>query len=233
MLKDLPDFIPLLFILTTALTLLFFLGAVRKNTSPGKTLTLSAILLAWLGVHAILGIEKFYTVLNTLPPRFVLLIAPPLLAILVLFITKPGKRFINSFDLKILTQLHIVRVFVELIFLWLLLYRFIPKIMTFEGSNFDILAGVTAPLIVYFGLIKRRLSRTLMLVWNIIAMALLLNIVIIAVLSAPFPFQKFAFDQPNTAILYFPFVWLPCFIVPAVLFSHLVFIRRLSKGNPV
>jgi len=46
-------------------------------------------------------------------------------------------------------------------------------------------------------------------------------------LSAPSPIQKIAFEQPNIAILYFPFCWLPTFIVPIVLFSHLVAVRKL------
>jgi hypothetical protein len=55
----------------------------------------------------------------------------------------------------------------------------------------------------------------------------LLNIVINAVLSIPSPFQQFAFEQPNVAVLYFPFVWLPCCIVPIVLFAHLAAIKQL------
>jgi hypothetical protein len=69
----------------------------------------------------------------------------------------------------------------------------------------------------------------MILVWNFICLALLANIVINALLSTPFPFQQFAFDQPNIAILYFPFNWLPTFIVPVVLFGHLLSIRRLMK----
>jgi len=45
--------------------------------------------------------------------------------------------------------------------------------------------------------------------------------------------QLFAFDQPNIAILYFPFVWLPSFIVMTVLFSHLISIRRLVKNKKI
>ena len=67
----------------------------------------------------------------------------------------------------------------------------------------------------------------LVLMWNVICLLLLLNVVINAVLSAPFTFQQFAFDQPNVAILYFPFSWLPGFIVPIILFTHLVSIRRI------
>lgn len=47
--------------------------------------------------------------------------------------------------------------------------------------------------------------------------------------STPSPLQKFAFDQPSIAILYFPFSWLPTFIVPIVLLGHLVSIRQLLK----
>ena len=101
--------------------------------------------------------------------------------------------------------------------------------MTFGGRNFDIIAGITAPFIAYFGLTRQKLSRSLVLVWHFIALALLANITIIAVLSAPFFIQQFAFDQPNIAILYFPVSWLPTFIVPVVLFGHLVSIRQLLK----
>ena len=69
----------------------------------------------------------------------------------------------------------------------------------------------------------------MILLWNFIALVLLINIVVNAVLSAPFPFQQFAFDQPNIAVLYFPFVLLPAFIVPIVLFGHLVSIRQLVR----
>jgi hypothetical protein len=67
-------------------------------------------------------------------------------------------------------------------------------------------------------------------IWNWICLALLLNIVVRAVLSAPSPIQQFAFDQPNIAILHFPFVFLPGFIVPAVLFCHLAIFAKRGKS---
>ena len=103
--------------------------------------------------------------------------------------------------------------------------------MTFEGRNLDIISGLTAPLIYYIVFVKKWAGNTLLLVWNIICLCLLLNIVATAVLSAPFPFQQLGFDQPNIAILYFPFVWLPCCIVPIVFFSHLVSIRYLLRNK--
>jgi hypothetical protein len=231
MLTDLPFYIPLLFILTTLVTILFFIAAIKKNNSNKTTLVVLIIIFLWLLLHAILSMNGFYLVTNTLPPRFALLVAPFLLIILLLFITHPGRRFIDSLSLKILTQLHVLRIFVEIILWWLSIYKFIPELMTFEGRNFDILAGITAPIIAYYGFTKPRLNNTFILLWNVICLLLLINIVVNAVLSAPSPFQQFAFDQPNVAVLYFPFVWLPCFIVPVVLFSHLVLIRRLLKKD--
>jgi hypothetical protein len=99
--------------------------------------------------------------------------------------------------------------------------------MTFEGRNFDILSGITAPVIYYFVFIKKNMSRKALLLWNFICLGLLFNIVINAILSVPAPFQQFAFEQPAIAIQYFPFIWLPSVIVPLVLLSHLAAIRQL------
>ena len=67
--------------------------------------------------------------------------------------------------------------------------------------------------------------------WNFIALVLLLNIVGHALLSAPTPFQKLAFDMPNIGVFYFPFVWLPAFVVPAVFFAHIVSLMKLMQKN--
>jgi hypothetical protein len=113
------------------------------------------------------------------------------------------------------------------VLLWLAIYKTIPQLMTFEGRNFDILSGITAPFIYYFGYVTGKLHRSLLLIWNLLCIALLVNVVTIAILAVPTPFQKLAFDQPNIAVLYLPFIWLPAVLVPMVLFSHLVCIRQL------
>lgn len=105
--------------------------------------------------------------------------------------------------------------------------------MTFEGRNLDILAGISAPFIYYFGFVKNQLSNKVILVWNFICIGLLLNIVVIAVLSMPFPIQQFGFSQPDIALFYFPFVWLPGCLVPMVIFAHVFSIRQLLKGRTV
>ena len=82
-------------------------------------------------------------------------------------------------------------------------------------------------MVYYFAFRQKRLGSKGLLVWNLLALGLLLNVVTTAVLSAPSPLQRFAFDQPNVAILHFPFVWLPAVVVPLVLLAHLAAIRQL------
>ena len=219
--QNLPPYINIIFGLTTLLTVgIFYLAAQRSK------ITL-VVLLTWLVIQAAIALTGFYTVTNTIPPRFGLLVLPPILFILGLFLTARGRLFLDQLDIRILTLLHTIRILVELVLFWLFIQKVVPQLMTFEGRNFDILAGITAPIIYYFGFVTKQLNRKIILVWNFICLGLLLNIVINAVLSAPFPFQQFAFDQPNIAVLYFPFVWLPCGVVPLVLLAHLASIRQL------
>lgn len=223
--ENLPTYVSLLFAVATfAVIWLFYRATNRSNL-------VLAFTFIWLVFQGIFSYKGFYLITNTLPPRFVLLIGPPLLLILVLFFTKWGRKFIDSLNLEFLTWIHAARLPVELILHMLFLYKLIPEVMTYEGMNFDIFSGITAPVVVYFGYRKHAFSKTVLLAWNFLCLALLFNIVTMAVLAAPFPFQQIAFDQPNIGVLYFPFVWLPCFIVPLVLFSHLVGIRRLLQNK--
>lgn len=216
-----PLFVSIAFGLTTALTVYFFYEATRRKTA---VLVVAAI---WLAIQAILALKGFYTVTDTIPPRFLLLIAPPLLLIVALFFTDRGKRFLDALDIKYLTLLHVVRIPVELVLFALYIQRFVPELMTFEGRNFDIVSGITAPAIYYFVFVKKQLSQSVLLFWNFLCLLLLFNIVIHAILALPTAFQQLAFDQPNIGVLYFPFVFLPACVVPLVLFSHLAVIRRL------
>jgi hypothetical protein len=218
-----PLYISLVFGLTTLITILIFFKATNNSF-----VTLF-ILLGWLAVQAFVALTGFYTITTGMPPRFIALVLPPLLFIIGLFVTAKGRRYLDGLHQRTLTILHIIRIPVELVLLWLFFHKAVPQLMTFEGRNFDIIAGLTAPLVFYFGFVKKQMGRGMLLLWNFICIGLLLNIVLIAVLSAPFVFQRFAFDQPDIAVLYFPFVWLPCCVVPVVLLSHLASIRQLLR----
>ncbi len=236
MTPNLPAYISVTFGLTVLATLFLFYRTVSQSNEE-KTRKNSALILvglvAWLIVQAVLTLNGLYKMGPTAgPPKIVLFgILPTVLTIVSLFSTRNGRKFIDSLPLLNITYLNTVRIVVELVLYGLFLHKVVPQLMTFEGRNYDILSGITAPFVAYFGLTKHKLSRPLILVWNFICLGLLLNIVFYALLSAPTPLQKFAFDQPNLALGNFPFCWLPTFVVPVVLFGHLVSIRQLLNRS--
>lgn len=232
MIENLPSFISTTFILTVFLTVGIFLFAVRQTvfeTFPAKLL--SFLLAFWLILQAMLGIGGFYLKTAGMPPRLILFGVLPTLILIISYFLFARKNFIERLPLRFLTFVHIIRIPVEIVLLWLFQQKLIPQIMTFEGRNFDILAGISAPIIAWIAFKNGKVNRTLLIIWNFLALGLLFNIVITAVLSFPFEFQQFGFDQPNRAVLYFPFNWLPTVVVPLVLFSHLISLWKLFKNS--
>lgn len=102
-----------------------------------------------------------------------------------------------------------------------------PMQMTYTGSNFDIVSGVTALLVGALAAYELA-PRWLLLAWNVLGSGLLVVILVIAVASLP----RFALygSEPvrlNTWIAYFPFVWLPAGLVSAAVLGHVLLWRRL------
>jgi hypothetical protein len=219
--EHLPLYVYLIFGLTVLLAVIIFYKASQNSKS------FLFITSAWILIQSFVSLTGYYILTKTAAPRFPLQVVPPILLMTVLFFIKRGREFIKSINIKTLTILHMIRIPVELVLYWLADHKAVPELMTFAGKNFDIFSGLTAPVIYYFGFVKNKLSKSIILAWNLICLALLINVVFNAVLSAPTPFQQYAFDQPNIAIGYFPFVLLPSFIVPLVMFSHLATIKQL------
>lgn len=219
MIHNLPPFVGILIVLCVALTFFCFYRASGNNW---KYMLLPFLVLI---VQGILGFSEFYVQFDTHPMRFRLLILPSLFLILAFFFIPKLRAYLDTLDPGWMSFLHTVRFPVELVLYWLFLYDQVPEIMTFEGRNFDIVSGFTAPFITYWVYVKKNLDRKWVLLWNFICLGLLFNIVLNAILSAPTPFQQFEFSHPNVGVFYFPFNWLPSIIVPMVLLSHLVCIR--------
>jgi len=230
MTENLPSYVSIVFILTTLLTLGIFFRAIRNtvyDTLAAKTVVFLTAF--WLFFQGIFSIYGFYTDTSSFPPKLALFgVFPAIFFILAIFIFA-RKTFIEPLPLKTLTVLSIIRIPVELVIFWLFQNKLMPQIMTFEGWNFDILSGISAPIIAWFAFRGGKINRPILIIWNIAALILLFVIVSIAIFSLPTPIQKLAFEQPNYAVLYFPFIWLPTIVVPIVLFSHLASLWQLFK----
>lgn len=225
--QQLPIYVYLTFIVTVLVAYFIIIKAAGFN----KPFMVGMAI--WIILQALVSLTGFYTHFKAMPPRFILLVLPPLLFLAYNMATKKGNTFLQSFDIQILTIFHIIRIPVELVLYWLFLHKAIPDLMTFEGRNFDIISGLTAPFVYYFGFIKKSLGRNTLILWNIICLLLVINVVITSILSSPTSFQQFAFEQPNIGMLYAPFVLLPSFLVPMVILSHTSTIKQLLNKKSI
>lgn len=132
------------------------------------------------------------------------------------------QKVLDGVDLKSLTYFHSIRIPVEIVLALLFHQGIVSVYMTFEGTNFVLFSGITVPLVAFLAFRKTSIKRKLLLWWNVLGLLLLLNVVITAVFAIPSPFQKLSLDQPNMAVLYFPFNLLSTVLVPLELFAHLV-----------
>ena len=200
----------------------------EKNRQNRIFYTVMAILSGWLALTGVLAASGFYSRFDAVPPRLVFLIAPPLVSILLLTFSKGFTRFLPFVPPAWLIGIQTFRVAVELLLWALFLQNLLPVQMTFEGLNFDVLAGLTAPLFAYLCFVKGSWSRRVALIWNIAGLLLLANIVSVAILSVPGPLRAFMNEPANTLVTTFPYVWLPGFLVPVAYGMHFFSLRQLG-----
>jgi len=212
-------FLPIFFGLITLVTLLIMIKATNANKSFIFFLIIWVII---IGINSFLG---FFENTESLPPRFVFIIAPVILWVIYFY-----KKLRNT-EVRIpwLLSLHVLRIPVEITLYYLFIQQLIPQAMTFEGWNFDIFSGITALiLLVMVAIAGVSRWQKLIYYWNYFGLLLLAMIVITAILSAPTPLQQINFNQPNVAVLQFPYTFLPALVVPLVALSHLLLLNKLK-----
>ncbi len=231
-----PQFSALPTILFLVITLFVFVANVqglvvglRGIRHPNYTSMLYLAILGmffWLGGLFLLSTNGFFAHFDSLPPRITLALVVPLFVILFLTFKRSFGEFLDVLHPIFLIYLQAFRILVEVV-LWLH-YRDgnCPQQMTFEGWNFDIVAGITAPIAGWLAFGGGRENRKLAIVWNFIGIGLLLNIIGTAILSLP---QFGVFSPPNYMIAYWPMVWLPGFVAPFALMLHLFSLRQLFR----
>ncbi len=196
--------------------------------SNGRSKKLLLLIVSWSIVQSLVACSGFYLNVDAMPPQFLLVMTPVVLTIIYALRPKQLAWMRKHRNTTISTFLHTIRIPVEIVLLYLFIHGMIPELMTFEGRNFDILAGLTAPIIAWL-IMQNKISIKGELIWNIAGLFLILFILINGTLSAELPIQMFGFDQPNRAVFYFPFILLPSVVVPIVVYTHITDIIKLKR----
>ena len=233
MIPDVPAYLSIVFILAGLLTVGIFLFAIARaglGSTAGKLLF--GFVIVWLVLQSVLALTGFFRNFDAVPPRTFAFGPLPFFFLTFLYLIF-FRDFLSNMPLRALTILHVIRIAMEFSLLWLYQSGLVPIEMTFEGRNLDILSGITAPIVYFFAFRGGKVNRPLLIVWNLAALALLCNIVTIAVLAFPSPFQMVGLERPNVGVTYFPFVWLPGVIVPIVFFAHVASLWKLIAHDEI
>lgn len=223
----------LLFIILLSLGLAFNKALVnagadkeRKGRFLGGYAGLMLILIVCTGSLARMGVYQT----TTLPPRLVLLgVLPAFIIIGYFFIAQRFKIIIANFPLQFAIYFQSFRIAVELLIFGAVLQGLGPELVSFNGRNMDILAGLTAPL-VSWAYNRGVIGKNLLLVWNILCLLLLANIVFIFISLLVNPhFWNYATTPISMQFLTIPYIYLAIVYMPVAVFLHIMCITKISK----
>ena len=200
------------FVIQVMLLLGFWTWLFGRRVGMGLGLFLGAT-----GLAANAGWLRF----GSMPPPIFLVLAPTTIVTILLARSKAVARVSTG----LLIGYQSFRILVEIFLWWGYREGIVPVQLTWEGRNFDVLTGVSAPLVAWLAS-RGEAPPWLLPAWNFMGLALLVNVVTVAALSMPTPWQRF---QPaNLFVAEAPFVWLPLFLVQSALFGHVVLMRRIK-----
>jgi len=184
----------------------------------------------WIIFISALALTGVLADFESLPPKITLVLFPPMISILIFSIcSKQLRSILKAMPIHWLLYLQSFRIVVELMLWYQHELGITPVQMTFEGRNIDILVGITGPIMGYLYQKKGAAIRKWVVAWNFFGLALLLNILVIAILSFPVSFRYFMNEPANYLVAEFPFVWLPGILVTIAYSMHFFSLKQLYQ----
>jgi hypothetical protein len=193
----------------------------RRRMVRGVLITLCV----WLLLTGALAYGGYLAVWHARPPR---LPAIPLLALITIVLVNRADVFRKLLDATPRhwpVAMQTFRIGVELAFWGLFASGGAPSQVTFEGRNFDVIVGLTAP-VVAFAIARFDLRPSVVIVWNVLGILILSNTIVTTLSSMPGPLHINWPGMPFTAFAAWPFVWVPAFLAPLAIFIHVFSIRQ-------
>lgn len=189
----------------------------------GFVVTLSA----WLLCVGLAALEGRFAEWEALPPRIPMAVGLCSLLLVGPALRREAQPWLVALPLSWPIGIQLFRLPVEAVLWRLSETGRIPVQMSFEGQNFDVLVGITAPLVAQ-GLAMGHLPRRFAQGWNVLGLLLLANVVRIAATSIPGPLRVAWPGEPLELVAWWPFVWLPTFLVPVAFAGHVLSLRQLQ-----
>jgi len=181
---------------------------------------------AWAGFAAALGATGMLANATLRPPAVLYVFVPTVALVVFLARSRAGAVMASSIPVAVLIGAESLRIVVEFFLERLWHAGQLPRMLTFHGANFDILIGLSAPVVAVL-YARHAIDARAALLWNVAGIASLANVVVRNVLTSP-AIHLIPTEVPNSAIGSFPYSFIPAFIVPLALVLHVLAIRSLS-----
>jgi hypothetical protein len=206
-----------------------FLSHALARTSLGR-LTVAGVLGAWFVLVLAIGATGALDPVRGIGvPGLGLTVAAPVAALAAAFFAfRPIRNAMLGIPLPALVAVNAIRI-LGVIFLILHAARELPAPFAPSAGWGDIFAGATALPVAWSIARFGAPARALALIWNTIGIADLVNAVALGALSAPGPLQVFAGPPSSALMITLPWLLIPGFLVPALMFIHVVIFYRLAK----
>jgi hypothetical protein len=218
------------------LTVLLLVGLAyvsRAERRPSIFVIGGAVVVGWAALAIVLARAGVWeTTPDDLlrPPNIAFAIAVPTILGSLLVRSQTFMRWIRRVPLHVLVGVQFYRV-AGVLFLIAYAQGDMPAEFALPAGIGDVLVGLAA---VSVAVVLRKRgeqhARPMVLTWCAFGILDLVVAVATGFLSAPSPLQQLAFDDPNAAIVSYPFVLIPTFLVPVSIMLHVYVIARLRTA---
>jgi hypothetical protein len=191
----------------------------------------AAILLAWFAAVVVLGATRILDAEQGLgvPGLGAAIVLPVAVLLGALFVADSVRNALFAAPLPLLIGLHSVRVF-GVSFVLLYLANRLPAPFAPVAGWGDILVGLTAAPLAGLAWRRGEQARPLVLAWNSLGLLDLVAAVGLGATSSPGPLRLFLTAPDSTLMTTLPWIIIPCFLVPCLMFIHVAIFYRL--GTP-
>ncbi|MGB1248704.1 MAG: hypothetical protein ACPG4Z_07445 [Chitinophagales bacterium] len=168
----------------------------------------------------------------SLPPRFLYLLLLPLILFIIFFVRKfKDSPLVHNLPKTWVSGIQTYRIAVETLLHFTFVAGVIPASATFNGFNFDILVGLSAPLMVLFFFRKTNFNKIIAKLWNVWGILMIFVVVVVIATSNYFP-QLWGSDVSLVADEFFqyPYLLVAGFLAPLAIFLHVVSLLQLRKS---
>jgi hypothetical protein len=201
-------------------------GALVRQVAPERFVRFMAAAIGWIAVVSAASYSGVLVPVQRPPVPFLVLFLSIVTLGVTLARSQVGERLARGLPLTVLVGFQGFRLPLELAMHQAYAEGLMPVQMSYSGRNLDILTGISA-LLLAAALQFMRVPLWVVRAWNWLGLALLVNIVAVAMMSTPL-IAYFGPDRVNVFVFGMPYTLLPAVMVLAAWAGHLIVFRALN-----